>query len=79
MMLFNIDQSPTDMYLLNGQNELAIQGEGFYDENAIYPIGIAGKISFALDEIKISNPINPSLFWTNSLIHIILLLVAFMK
>jgi hypothetical protein len=37
MMLFNIDQSPTDMYLLNGQNELAIQGEGFYDENAIYP------------------------------------------
>jgi hypothetical protein len=53
---YNIDGSPTDMYFLNGQNELAIQGEGFYDENAIYPLGIrkevAGKISFALDEIK---------------------------
>ena len=52
----NIDESPTDMYLLNGENELAIQGEGFYDENARYPIGVrkevAGKISFALDEIK---------------------------
>jgi hypothetical protein len=60
---FNIDQSPTDMYLLNGQNELAIQGEGFYDENAIYPIGIrkevAGKISFALDEIKNFEPNQP--------------------
>jgi hypothetical protein len=41
---FNIDQSPTDMYLLNGQNELAIQGEGFYDENAIY-IGIRKEVA----------------------------------
>lgn len=52
----NIDESPTDMYLINGENELAIQGEGFYDENAMYPIGVrkevAGKISFSIDEIK---------------------------
>jgi hypothetical protein len=60
---FNIDESPTDMYLLNGENELAIQGEGFYDENQVYPIGIrkevAGKISFALDEIKNFEPGQP--------------------
>ena len=53
---YNIDESPTDMYLLNGENELAIMGEGFFDENAIFPIGVrkevAGKISFALDDIK---------------------------
>lgn len=50
---FNIDDSPSDMYLLNGENELAIQGEGYFDEEASFPIGVrsetTGKISFVLD------------------------------
>jgi hypothetical protein len=53
---FNIDDSPSDMYLLNGENELAIQGEGYFDEQASYPIGVrsetTGKISFALDGLE---------------------------
>lgn len=46
----NIDDSPSDMYLINRENELAIQGEGYFDEHASYPIGVrlqtAGKVSF---------------------------------
>ena len=53
---FNIDDSPSDMYLLNGKNELAIQGEGYFDEEASYPIGIRsgsiGKVSFVLDGLE---------------------------
>jgi hypothetical protein len=41
---------------LNGENELAIQGEGYFDEQASYPIGVrsetTGKISFALDGLE---------------------------
>lgn len=53
---YNIDDSPSDMYLLNGENELAIQGEGYFDEEASYPIGVraetTGKISFILDGLE---------------------------
>ncbi|WP_367754919.1 choice-of-anchor D domain-containing protein [Flavobacterium sp. WC2430] len=52
----NIDDSPSDMYLLNKENELAIEGEGYFDTNASYPIGIrnevAGKISFNIDSLE---------------------------
>ncbi|WP_369769737.1 hypothetical protein [Flavobacterium sp. WC2416] len=55
-MLLNIDDSPSDMYLLNKENELAIEGEGYFDTNASYPIGIrnevAGKISFNIDSLE---------------------------
>ncbi|MFV8270932.1 LamG-like jellyroll fold domain-containing protein [Flavobacterium sp. GT2N3] len=53
---FNIDDSPSDMYLLNGENELAIQGEGYFDEKASFPIAIrteaAGKVSFGIDALE---------------------------
>lgn len=53
---YNIDDSPSDMYLLNGENELAIQGEGYFDENASYPIGVRcdsiGKVAFVLDGLE---------------------------
>jgi hypothetical protein len=53
---FNIDDSPSDMYLLNGENELAIQGEGYFDENASFPIGVRteanGKVSFGIDALE---------------------------
>jgi len=53
---FNIDDSPSDMYLLNGENELAIQGEGYFNKDAAYPVGVrskaAGKVSFVLDGLE---------------------------
>jgi hypothetical protein len=53
---YNIDDSPSDMYLLNGENELAIEGEGYFDEHASYPIGVRcdsiGKVSFVLDGLE---------------------------
>ncbi|UFH46349.1 T9SS type A sorting domain-containing protein [Flavobacterium galactosidilyticum] len=53
---YNIDNSPSDMYLLNGENELAIQGEGYFDKNASFPIGVrietAGKVSFGVDALE---------------------------
>jgi hypothetical protein len=33
----NIDDFPNDMYFLNGDNQLVIQGEGYFDTNASYP------------------------------------------
>lgn len=53
---FNIDNSASDMYLLNGENELAIQGEGYFDEKASFPIAVrteaAGKVSFGIDALE---------------------------
>jgi len=53
---FNIDDSPSDMYLLNGENELAIQGEGYFDEDASFPIAVrteaTGKVSFGIDALE---------------------------
>jgi hypothetical protein len=53
---FNIDDSPSDMYLLNGENELAIQGEGYFDEDASFLIAVrteaTGKVSFGIDALE---------------------------
>ncbi|SDZ96617.1 Concanavalin A-like lectin/glucanases superfamily protein [Flavobacterium gillisiae] len=53
---YNIDDSRTDMYLLNGEEELAIAGEGFFDTNLSYPIKVkteeAGTISFNIDALE---------------------------
>ncbi|RBN50187.1 LamG-like jellyroll fold domain-containing protein [Flavobacterium psychrolimnae] len=50
------DVFPDDMYLLNGENQLVIEGEGYFDANASYPIGVKaaaeGKVSFILDDIE---------------------------
>jgi uncharacterized repeat protein (TIGR01451 family) len=52
----NIDDFPNDMYFLNGDNQLVIQGEGYFDTNASYPLGVKtdaeGKATFNLDQIK---------------------------
>jgi hypothetical protein len=52
----------SDMYLLNGENELAIQGEGYFNTDASYPIGVRshaeGKVSFVLDGLE--NLIKPT-------------------
>ena len=52
----NIDDFPNDMYFLNGENQLVIQGEGFFDINASYPIGVktdaAGNVKFMIDALE---------------------------
>lgn len=52
----NIDDFPNDMYFLNGENQLVIQGEGFFDSNASYSIGVktdaAGKVKFMIDDLE---------------------------
>ena len=59
-----IDDYPNDMYFLNGENQLVIQGDGFFDPNTSFPIGvkttIEGKASFlidALENFKLDQPI----------------------
>jgi hypothetical protein len=52
----NIDDVANDMYLVNSDKELIIEGEGYFDEEASYPIGVrsetTGKISFVLDGLE---------------------------
>ena len=44
------------MHLLNGENELTIQGEDYFDMEASYAIGVQsntrGRISFVLDGLE---------------------------
>jgi hypothetical protein len=52
----NMDDFPNDMYFLNGENQLVIQGEGFFREDASYPLGVKtdaeGKVTFMIDDIE---------------------------
>lgn len=52
----NFDELPNDMYFLNGENQLVIQGEGFFDPNSSYPIGVKadteGKVVFMIDSVE---------------------------
>nr|WP_315148441.1 LamG-like jellyroll fold domain-containing protein [uncultured Flavobacterium sp.] len=51
-----LDELPNDMYFLNGENQLVIQGEGYFNEDASYPIGIKttveGKVSLTIDALE---------------------------
>lgn len=53
---YNFDYFPNDMYFLNGEDQLVIQGEGFFDRNSSYPIGVKadtdGKVKFMLDGLE---------------------------
>lgn len=52
----NIDDVDNDMYLVNSEKELIIEGEGYFDETSSYPVGVRsdsiGKISFVLDGLE---------------------------
>jgi hypothetical protein len=52
----NFDELPNDMYFVNGENELVIQGEGYFTAEASLPIGIKtkveGPISFTIDALE---------------------------
>ncbi|WP_291112179.1 LamG-like jellyroll fold domain-containing protein [Flavobacterium sp. UBA4120] len=56
----NMDDFPNDMYLLNGENQLVIEGEGFFDANVSYPIGVktdvAGTVKFMIDDLENFDP-----------------------
>ncbi len=60
---YNMDDFPNDMYFLNGEDQLVIEGEGYFDANASYPIGvkadIEGNVSFMIDTLENFDPEQP--------------------
>jgi len=48
-----IDNQPSDMYFINNNTKLSIQGEGSFDNDNIYPIGVktntSGNVTFMVD------------------------------
>jgi hypothetical protein len=51
-----LDNFPNDMYFLNGEDQLVIQGEGYFDMESSFPIGVKtdreGTIKFVIDDIE---------------------------
>lgn len=52
----HLDNQPSDMYFINGQTKLNIQGDGYFNTNNQYPIGVkaatAGTIKLMLDDTE---------------------------
>ena len=52
----SLDELPNDMYFVNGDKQLVIQGEGYFNEDSSYPIGIktdiAGTVAFTIDALE---------------------------
>jgi len=52
----HLDNQPNDMYFMNGATKINIAGEGFFNVNAIYPIGVKidniGNVSFKIDALE---------------------------
>jgi hypothetical protein len=52
----NFDDNPSDMYFYVDGNKLVIQGDGTFDENNSYPIGLVsdveGAVKFILDDLE---------------------------
>jgi hypothetical protein len=65
------------MYFLNGDNQLVIQGEGYFDPNASYPLGVItdaeGKATFNLDQTENFDKTNIFISMINLLILIMIL------
>lgn len=53
---FLLDNQPSDMYFYNGGANLNISGEGAFNVNSIYPLGIktdgVGNVTFSLDALE---------------------------
>ncbi|RTY87205.1 choice-of-anchor D domain-containing protein [Flavobacterium sp. RSP15] len=53
---FLMDDLPSDMYFLNGTKQLVIQGEGYFDLESSYPIGVKtdreGIVQFLIDGLE---------------------------
>jgi hypothetical protein len=56
----SMDNQPIDMYFINSNTYLNIQGDGYFNENNSYPLGIktatAGVVSFIVDAKENFNP-----------------------
>jgi hypothetical protein len=52
----SLDELPNDMYFLNGENQLVIQGEGYFNADASFPIGVKtdveGTVTFTIDALE---------------------------
>ena len=59
----NFDDVPNDMYFLNENDQLVIQGVGYFDANDSFPIGVKtdaeGKVSFMIDALENFNTEQP--------------------
>ena len=57
------DQQPNDMFFTNDNSKLTIQGDGYFNENNIYPLTViastTGTIKFMLDGTENFNPSQP--------------------
>jgi hypothetical protein len=53
---YSLDEYPSDMFLLNGEEQLVIEGEGYFDPYNSYPIGVKadgeGEVSFTIDGLE---------------------------
>lgn len=51
-----VDNQTSDMYFLNGGTQLIISGEGYFNENSIYPLGVRvdalGTVAFKIDNLE---------------------------
>ncbi len=51
-----LDDFSSDMFLLNGEDQLVIEGEGYFDPYSSYPIGVKadseGEVSFMIDGLE---------------------------
>jgi hypothetical protein len=60
---YSLDNLSNDMFLLNGDEQLVIEGEGYFDSNASYPIGVIsnqeGQVSFNIDAVENIDPQQP--------------------
>ncbi len=61
----NIDTQTNDMYFMKGNVKMNILGEGFYNEDAIFPLGVktnqAGTVEFLVDGLE-NFPSNQRIF-----------------
>ncbi|HTG65341.1 MAG TPA: LamG-like jellyroll fold domain-containing protein [Flavobacterium sp.] len=66
---FNMDSFPNDMYFLNGENKLVIQGVGAFDKYTSYPLGIKtsaeGTVKFMIDELENFDPLQAIYIYDN--------------
>lgn len=65
----SLDNLPNDMYLLNGTVQLIIEGEGYFDKNSSYPIGVKadidGEVSFKIDALENFDTEQPIFIYDN--------------
>jgi len=66
----SIEIQNDDMYFINGENKLNIQGESYFNSNNSYPLGVTvsspGDVSFVVDEVE-NLPENQEIYFYDTL------------